>query len=206
MFMKNFKKPSDILNYCLEDVGHDGISVHQIKQKIGHLSFYFFIFLFSIPTTLPIPIPPGFHSIFSLPILLFSLQMVIMKKKLYIPQFIEKRKISKSFAAKILSANSKYVVSVEKYFSNRFNFLTSSRIDVVNGAIFSLCAIAIIIPLPFTNWLPSIAISIISSGHLCRDGLVSVFGYFVALIGLAIASVSIFLFLFAVKFAVDAVI
>ena len=59
---------------------------------------------------------------------------------------------------------------------------------------------AIAIPLPFTNAIPALGITIMNLGLLNRDGLTIIIGFFVAIIGTMIAFLATIFGLAMVKF------
>jgi hypothetical protein len=66
--------------------------------------------------------------------------------------------------------------------------------------------IAMLIPIPFTNMLPSIALAMVCVGQLNRDGLVVLGGLAVGLIGLAVMGVAVWavvVLAFAVEDIID---
>lgn len=198
----HFKKPSEILKEILSDVPESGISIKEVEARCGKLGFYFFIFLFSLIITFPIPIPPGFHFIFEVPVFMFAIQMLFKKQQPWLPKFIANKKLSPKICNTILSMSEKYLPRFEKHIKNRFSMLVQDKYNTVSMLVILACTIAVIVPLPLTNWIPSIAITIISLGYLCSDGLIILIGYVVALIGIGIATLSTVIFFGVFKFAI----
>lgn len=198
----NFKKPSQILKSVLSNIPETGITIKEIENRCGKLGFYFFIFLFSLTITFPIPIPPGFHFIFETPVFMFAIQMLFKKEQPWLPKFVTKRKLSKKLCKSILKMGDKYLPRFEKHIKNRLTVLVQEKYNTLSMLVILICTIAIILPLPLTNWIPSIAITVISLGHLCSDGLIILIGYFVALVGITIATLSTIIFFGVFKFAI----
>lgn len=194
------KKPSYFIKSVFSDVPEDGITMLQVEENIKEFGFYFFIFLFSLITTLPIPIPPGMHWIAAMPIFIVAFQHLINRPYVRFPDFIAKKTLNQSFCVRIVEMTEKYVVPFESKIKHRFALFASSRFKIFNMCFVILNAVSIIIPLPLTNWIPSISISFISFGLIAVDGLIVLIGYITGIAGLFVAGGSVYAFMKAITF------
>lgn len=147
---------------------------------------------FALPIAVPLPYPPGFTTVIGVPLMILSYQLLIGSGTVKLPQKINEYKIKNSILNTISNKMVPIVESVEKYIKPRYGFAKSVYCEQLIGLISLIASIAIAIPLPFTNAIPALGISIMCLGQLNRDGLVIGVGIVISFIGTAIASAVVF--------------
>lgn len=164
----------------------DSITFFEIKQALHKNSFEVFLMLFSLPLIIPVPAPPGYSTVFSLPLILFSIQFLCGHKTPWIPRFIGKRSIKRKTLRYILEKTIPFLHKVELFSKERFSIFNNPIGEKIYGIITLSSAILIAVPLPFTHSIPALGIVVLSFGILNRDGLISLLGVLIGLIGLFI--------------------
>jgi hypothetical protein len=146
---------------------------------------------FSLPFSTPLPSPPGLTTIISIPLIIFSIQMIMGSKQILLPERINNYKIKNSTLKMISDTITPIIKSIEKYIKPRFSFVKSVYTEQFLGFLCLLAALSIAIPLPLTNAIPALGISVMALGLLNRDGLIIICGVIITIIGLIIASTAV---------------
>ncbi len=76
-----------------------------------------------------------------------------------------------------------FTLKIEKYIKPRFSTLFLPLSERVVGLLMILFCCSILIPLPMTNFLPSIAIISIGFGMIEKDGIMTMIGIALGLFG-----------------------
>jgi hypothetical protein len=178
---------SDVLRAVIETAPGDTISIRQIVEAFGERAFGFVIILFSLPNC--VPAPPGLNSVFGLPVLLFAIQLMIGRARPWLPRKIMDKSFKIATFRKIIDVAEPRLRKVESFCRPRYTALFGPRGDRLIGLFAVLCAISVIIPLPGTNFPPSIALVIMSIAIMEEDGLLLGIGLLVGLGGLIYTSI-----------------
>lgn len=195
MMKHDYKAVSDVLEGVVNDHIHDTISIGEIKAVLHERGFGILLMIFSLPMAIPI-LPPGFALLPGLPITFFAVQMMFGQDVPWLPKWIERQKIKRKTLAKIVEIAAPKLRKIESFLRVRFAIASSKKGERLIGLICLFCAISIIIPLPATNMVPALGISLMSLGLLSKDGIFICIGMLVGLIG------SIFGFLITIVFIV----
>lgn len=177
------KRVSVVLRSVIETAPGDTISVGEIIEAFGERAFGFVIILFSLPNC--IPAPPGMNSVFGLPVLLFAVQLALGFKKPWLPRRILDKRFRVATFRRIIDAAEPKLRRVENFLRPRHTVLFGPRGDRLIGVFAVILALCVIVPLPGTNWVPSIALVILSMAIMQEDGLVLGFGILAGLAGIA---------------------
>ena len=97
--------------------------------------------------------------------------------------FIGKRSMARADFAAMVARIVPWLVRAEKLLRPRLQVLSSELMERVIGAVCLLLAVLLVLPIPFGNMLPALAISFMALGLLERDGVW-------ILIGLAVSAVA----------------
>ena len=142
---------------------------------------------FALPVAIPLPYPPGFTTIMGLPLVILSIQMLFGSKKVCLPSRLNNYQIQNGTLKMLSNKFVPIVKSVEKYVKPRFAFARSVYCEQFIGFICLIASIAVAIPFPLTNAIPALGISVMALGLLNRDGLTVIVGFFISIVGVALA-------------------
>jgi hypothetical protein len=181
--------------------GSETVSLGEISDFLSERGFAILMILFAFPMAIPLPYPPGFTTILGLPLLIFSIQMILKMSKPLLPKWMAKKTIKTSHLIFAIEKSSKYFVKAEKILKPRLPYFSSEIGERIIGVVALLCSIAIVLPILFGNSIPSAGILIMSLGLLGRDGVVIILGIVVSIISLFVASMVVFLFFYGAKMA-----
>ena len=179
------KRASDLLrDVAKKRQQSDVILIYELKESLHEKGFGIFLLLFSLPLSIPIPVPPGYTTVFSVPLLLLSLQMMFGLDSPWIPDWLARKSIKRSLLVAIVDKTSPLIVRIECMMKNRLTFIThSTLLEKGYSAVCVLCSSAIAIPLPLTNFVPALGIVLIAMGIIGRDGLFILLGSILGAIG-----------------------
>jgi len=139
--------------------------------------------------TLPVllPLPPGFSMVLALPLLLVAPQIVIGRRTVWLPGILSRRRVKREPLIKLVERVLPPLERVETFVRPRLRFLTGRIGAAVVGIACTLIALVLVLPIPFANLVPALALGAFAIGLARRDGLFILAGY--ALIAAAIGVV-----------------
>ncbi|QKX01230.1 exopolysaccharide biosynthesis protein [Wolbachia endosymbiont of Dipetalonema caudispina] len=184
---ENKKLASDILKEIISTNNTNNnkkITLFDIKTTLHERSFGILIMIFSLPLSLPIPVPPGYTTILSIPLILLSLQFLFGFNSPWMPYWLEKKAFKRSTIILVVDKISPILKKIEKFMKPRIPFIFYGPGEKILAFITLLCAIIIALPLPFTHFLPAIGTTFISLGIIGKDGLLSILGILISLCAL----------------------
>ena len=162
----------------------DRITINELKLSLHEKGFNILMIFFVLPVSIPMPYIPGITTIFSIPLVMFSLQMLFGFDTPWLPQWINRRSIDRSILKFVVTKSSPVLYNIEKFLKPRFLVFSTSKASVKLMGFFTLMfAISIALPLPLTNFVPAWGILIMSLGALNRDGIVMLTGILLGMSG-----------------------
>jgi len=182
LFKKN-AAASDVLEDAVNSQTADKVSLGELMQALHERGFGLLMLIVVLPNCVPIPIPPGGSTLFSIPLLFLAVQMLVGMESPWLPKWLSERKIERKTLAKAVSKASPKLKKVEKLLKPRFAFANSAFGEKLVGFFWLIFAVSIAVPLPMTNFLPGIGILLMSLGLLSKDGLFIISGILVGLFG-----------------------
>jgi len=190
---KDKKLASDILKEVADTNNNDSnkVTLFDIKTALHERGFGILIIIFSLPLSVPIPVPPGYTTILSIPLILFSLQLLFGFDSPWMPSWLERRSFQRSTLALVVEKTSPVLEKIEKFMKPRLSFIFYGPGEKILAFMMLLCAIIIALPLPFTHFLPAIGTTLISLSIMSKDGFLSILGVLVSLCALLLTLVVI---------------
>lgn len=178
--------PNDIeharpLSQILSEVtaGEDGVlSIDQIVAAFGPRALGVLLFVFATPNLLPLP--PGSSTVLGAPLVLFSPQLALGVRRLWLPPSAGRRTISAAALHRAFARIIPWLVRVEHVSRPRLGFLFGRFGDRMLGLTCVGLSLVLILPVPLGNLLPAAAISTLALSLVLRDGLLALLGYALA--------------------------
>lgn len=171
------------------------VKVAEVLKLAGERIFGFLFVLLAMPSALPIP-APGYSAPFGIVILILAVQLIIGRKRPWLPEKTRNQSISLKQMQGILKAGLPWLQRIEAISRPRLSDVcTSLSGRVVIGTAIALMGVLMMIPIPGTNTLPAIGIFVTGFGLMEDDGAISLGGLVVCLCGLVL-SISIILAVF----------
>ncbi|MGB3027178.1 exopolysaccharide biosynthesis protein [Paradevosia shaoguanensis] len=174
------------------------ITCNSLIELLGGKSHALAILVFSLLNLLPGP--PGYSVVIGLAIMAFSV-MMMADRPIRLWSFVGDRRLPLGLMLKLLEFLARFTRVISRFSKARFTWM-ASRGFLPFVAIFAfLLGGAMLFPIPFTNTLPSLGLAIICVGILNKDGVAMMLGTVIALIGVVLLYVCLWL-IFVVGLAV----
>ena len=182
-------KFSQEIKFLLEKLAIHPVAIAEILQATAEGGFSLMISLLALPFLFPMP--PGLSSILGSGCLLLGIQMALGRKLPWLPRKVARFKFPRSFSRQLLSNVGQILAWLQKIVRPRWKkFANNAHTWRVNGLCIAWLSLLLMLPIPFTNPLPAIAIVLIAVATLEADGLLMLIGY-----GLTLANTLFFTFI-----------
>jgi len=162
------KRFSQILQELADGAGKDRISVGDLVQAMQDRAFGALLLVFAFPNILPSP--PGLAAVLGLPLVYLSTQMMLGQLP-WLPKFIANRSMTHQNFVTVVEKGTPWLSRAERLLQQRVGFMTSAPVERFLGLVCLIIAVVLMLPIPFGNMLPSLAICLIALGVLERDGV-----------------------------------
>jgi hypothetical protein len=183
------RNTSELLQLIVVQNTNETISVDQIKNSLHERGFGVLLAIAALPLCLPIPVPPGYTTFFSIPLFIFSVQMMWGMKAPWIPKWLAKKQIQKANLEKLVEKATPWLRKIESYLHPRLTYISVHAWERIIGIFAFIFSVSIALPIPLTNFPPGWGILIMSLGLLSKDGLTIIIGMIVGTIGVGITLV-----------------
>jgi hypothetical protein len=161
------KRFSDILGEIAAQE-RDRVSIRDILAVFGDRAVGALMLLFALPNAFPTP--PGTSTVLCTPVVFIAAQLMIGREALWLPRLITERSISRLQFAAIVERLTPWLRRAERALKPRLTFLVGPVQDRLIGLACLALAIVLVLPIPFGNMLPALAISVFALGLIERDG------------------------------------
>jgi hypothetical protein len=168
------------------------IAVGDLAGALGERGFGLWILLLALPNALPGPAIPGFSAVFALPMLALAVQIVLGRSEPRLPRWLLRRSIASTAFASFVTKASPLLVRAERWLRPRPIWLTGRRGSRFLGLGLAALSAVLALPIPFCNWLPAVALSLVGLAMMEEDGHAILVGLGLGLLGcLWLAAVSL---------------
>lgn len=172
---------SDIFKYIDQTITGETVSIGDLVEHLHERGFGFLLLILSVPMALPLPVPPGINILLASPLILLTAQQAIGYHQIWLPQWIMRKSIKREKMSIIIQKSIPWFEKLDLIIKPRMEFLTRGMSSNIVGILGLIMALAICVPLPMTNTVPSLGIALMAVGLINRDGLAVIAG---ALIGI----------------------
>lgn len=162
------KKLSEILVELAADKSRERIALGELLDVLQGRAFGALMLIFAFPNILPSP--PGLAAILGLPLVFLSARMA-MGRGPWLPGFIARRSLPRESFATVFDRATPWVERAERMLRHRLAVLTWGPSQQVLGGVCLMLSLLLMLPVPFGNMAPSVAICLIALGVLERDGV-----------------------------------
>lgn len=159
--------------------GGPTVAISDLVEAFGPRAFGAILLIFAAACALPLP--PGSSTVLGAPLVLLAPQVALGARAPWLPRAVRRRGISTRQLRQVFQKIIPSLAKVEKVSRPRLEFLFGHVGDRVIGAVCSLLALVLILPIPLGNLLPAAAVSLLSLALITRDGVLAVLGYLLAL-------------------------
>ncbi len=174
---------ADILEGALQRNEKGEITLGDLVGALGDKGFALLMMILVLPNCVPVPVPPGVSTVFSLPLLFLAAQMAWGRASPWIPKRLMRITLDRDFLSRALGKARPWLGHLERNSRPRLSFLFSPNGERFVGAVWLVLALSISVPLPFTNFLPGVGILVSAFTLFRRDGLGVLIGFFIGALG-----------------------
>ncbi|MBQ0945544.1 exopolysaccharide biosynthesis protein [Ideonella sp. 4Y16] len=153
-------------------VGRERVSMQALAQAHGPEAQGTLLLLLAMPCLLPVP---GVGTVLSLGIAALSVAMW-RGHGVGLPPRVAALKLPGDWARRVLHGLATAYALAGRHARQRLDTLTAERWHPVLAAVVGLMALIVLLPIPFGNLLPSLALVLIGLGLVFRDGLAVALG------------------------------
>lgn len=159
------------------------ISIGDLLEALRHRALGALMFIFAVPTALPMP--PGVSAILGAPLLFLTAQLMLGMRP-WLPKIVTERSLSRVDFEKVVAKVAPWLAKAESVMKPRLQVLAVRPAVHLIGLVALIMSIILFLPIPLGNMLPSVAICILSLGILERDGVWILIGVMVAVVSVVI--------------------
>jgi hypothetical protein len=176
---------TDAIENVVKNSLEDKIPIRDVIDAMDSVGFGLVLMIFAFGIV--IPTPPPFPSIISIPLVVFSFQMAIGYSSPKLPKRFLNVSLKRSVLAMLIQKSALVIRKIEHFLKPRLYFMNHPTAERIVGAFIFLFSSFILMPMPLSNYIPGIGILVISFGLLSKDGLVTILGIVIGIIGIAVS-------------------
>ncbi|MEE9320568.1 MAG: exopolysaccharide biosynthesis protein [Granulosicoccus sp.] len=157
-------------------IGCETVSIGDLAERIGQRGYGALLIVPALLEITPIGGVPGVPTVLAVIISLFAVQILFGRQRMWLPHFIEQRKLSASRITAGVSELRPLARRLDSCFRGRFSALTE-RVFVQFAALICLLLMLLVPPLeivPFASSAPMLAVIAFGLALLIRDGVLMV--------------------------------
>lgn len=169
------------LSDVIEGFGEDRrpvLTVGQMLEQFDSRAFGAMLFVFGLLNCLPLP--PGSSTVLSLPILLLAPQIALGRETPWLPRKLINHPLKRDDLRGLFRKLTPIVRRMELVTRPRLELLFAPIGERVIGAVCTLLAMVLVLPIPLGNLAPGATVAVLSLALLQRDGLLALLGYAMA--------------------------
>lgn len=159
------------------------VTLGHFVAAMGQRGFGFCLIVFGILAAIS---PPGVGSVMGAPPFLFAAQMVWGFRQPWVPSFLARREFSADNVKRTLERARPWLKRIEVFAKPRASWLARGLIERLVGVVVMILCCVILLPGPFTNNPPGIAIMLLGFALAERDGVLAVLGLLAAVVAFVV--------------------
>ena len=170
---------SATLQGVIDSIRGTSVTLRELMHAVGEHGLLLLCAVACLPFLIPVSIP-GVSTVFGFAIILISLSITLNRLP-WLPSRLLDRKLEASRLVPALERGVSLVSRLDAYLKPRLISATRGAVmNRINGLAIAFGGVLLMFPLgliPLSNTLPGIAILLLSTGMMQRDGLVVIGGY-----------------------------
>ena len=192
--MQEIRSLSQLMADVQRSLPEDDVRLATLLEQLHERGFGAVLLLFAAPMALPIPVPPGINIALASPLVLLTAQQTLGRHTIWLPESWRQKTLPRTKVEGLIRAMLPWLIRLELLTKPRFGWITQDGPSCFFGFLGLLMALAVCIPLPLTNTVPSLGIALMAVGTLMRDGVATLAGAFIGMawVIMLVAAVIIF--------------
>jgi hypothetical protein len=180
------RRLSEILTDIANDPQREQIAIADLRVAMGDRAFGALMFLFAVPNSLPVN-APGVSAVLGLPLLFLALQLTLGFSVPWLPARIVHTTVTRPRFARVMNKVVPWLRRAERLSRPRWHWLATGLAERVIGLACVILSIVLILPVPFGNMGPALAICVLCFALMQRDGKATLAGLLTGALALALA-------------------
>ncbi len=176
---------SDMLSVIANDKSRERISIADLLDAMDARAMGALILIFALPNVLPSL--PGTSGILGLPLVYLSSQMMLGRLP-WLPKFIADRSLPRDSFAALIERVEPWLAWSERFLRPRLSWLVHERVERLIGGVALLLSVILILPIPFGNMLPALALCLFALGLMEHDGVWVIAGVVVSVLATSVVA------------------
>ncbi|MCW5773378.1 MAG: exopolysaccharide biosynthesis protein [Rhodospirillaceae bacterium] len=162
--MNDRPRVADLLGGALEQSATDRITVEWLLGALGEWSFAVVMLVLGLAAVVP-----GTSTVFGIVLAIVSLQMVFARERPVLPRFLRERQVSAQRLSRLVARLALVQRWIERTMRRRWRIRMSANGRKLGLAFFVLDAL-LMLPIPFGQVAPGLAIACLALAVLEKDG------------------------------------
>lgn len=146
-----------------------------LVDRLGSRAFGAILFIFAVACALPLP--PGGSTLFGAPLVLLAPQVAFGARSPWLPRKVRGRALPVEALGHVVDRLLPWLRRIERVSRPRLGFLFGSVGDRLIGAVCTVFALVLILPIPLGNMLPALAVAVLALALTTRDGVLALLGF-----------------------------
>jgi hypothetical protein len=147
----------------------DRVSIRDVVEALGDRSFAPVMILLAVPNA--IPFIPGSSTVLGLLLALVAVQLLAGRRRVWLPERLNRWSFDRDAFGRLVDKVTPWLVRFEKMAKPRFWPESYRLAERLAGAVAIVLSLMIMLPIPFANGVPAIAICLLALGISERDGV-----------------------------------
>ena len=177
----------ELNRYFFEETRAEKVTLSEILTLAGERIFGFLFVILALPSALPVP-APGYSIPFGIAMFFLAIQLIIGRDRPWLPAKIMNGSMSLKNVQGFVKKGNFWLRKIEALTKPRLSYICTSIVGrVIIGIAIALMSISMMIPIPGTNTLPAIGIFVTGFGLIEDDGVISLLGLIICVMGAALS-------------------
>ncbi len=177
-----------ILRQLTDPAKDERLTLDEAIETLGDRAYGLAMLMLALPMAVPISSIPGISTVFGIPLILIAAQLMLGRPRPWLPRWLGSKSFARADLARILDKALPWLERGERLIHPRLTFLVSAAAERGIGAICSLMAFVMALPIVLGNQPPAIAISLFALALIGGDGLFVILGIIIAIVSVALVA------------------
>lgn len=169
------------LRAAAADLPGDGVSLQWLAQAHGPAAHGSLLLLLAVPCLLPVP---GAGTVVGMGIVALALALWRAPGALTLPGKVAGFQLSQRWAGRVLRLLANTYALAGRVARQRLSHLATGHPRLLLAALVAVMAVIIVLPIPFGNVLPAIALMLLGIGLVFHDGVAVLLGWLFSVLAL----------------------
>lgn len=173
------------------------LSLGELVEAMGDRGHGLLIAALALPNVLPLYLP-GLSAVFGLPLVFVALQLVLGRRRLWLPRALLRRAVARALLARMAGRIAPWLARLERALKPRWPEVMGPLAERLAGLLAVILGLLLSLPIPLTNIPLAVPLVLLGLALAEKDGLMLMIGLALgAIVAVIVLTVSGALFLAA---------